>query len=241
MSQNISFNIYVMSYQRPNVHLTEKVLEYCTYVVREEEAEDYKKNGHNNLLVIPTGEVSDFVSTFFWIIENTKEDVIAIVDDDVKYFMYRTIDCINIKSDEEGKILVSQELERIAQLIVDLDIGIAYPPMSKALYAYDREFNFLGVPGQLRIVNKKRFKATYNPKDDARGDIDICMQEILKNRICLREMYFLPNAFQDKILGKEEYDNRKEHYNYVYALMNKWGKYFDYDFKKNIAKIKIIR
>lgn len=230
-----------MSYQRANVHLTDKVLEYCTYVVREEEAEDYRKNGHNNLLVIPTGAVSDFVSTFFWILENTKEDVIAIVDDDVKYFMYRTIDCVNIKSDEEGKILVSQELERLAQLIVDLDLGIVFPPMSKALYAYDREFNFLGVPGQFRIVNKKCLKATCNSKDEARGDIDICMQELLKNRICLREMYFLPNAYQDRILGEEEIDERKDHYNYIYALMNKWGRYFDYDFKRNIAKIKVSR
>lgn len=241
MSQNISFNIYVMSYQRANVHLTDKVLEYCTYVVREEEAEDYRKNGHENLLVIPTGAVSDFVSTFFWIVENTNEDVIAIIDDDVKHFMYRTIDCVNIKSDDEGKNLVSQELERLAQLIVDLEIGMLYPPMSKALYAYDRGFNFLGVPGQFRIVNKKHLKATYNPKDNARGDIDICMQEIQKNRICLREMYFLPNAFQDKILGAEEYDNRKDHNDYVYALMNKWGRYFEYDFKRNIAKIKVKR
>ena len=39
MSQNITFNIYCMSYMRPHAIMTEKVFEYCTYVVRAEEEE----------------------------------------------------------------------------------------------------------------------------------------------------------------------------------------------------------
>lgn len=241
MSQNITFNIYVMSHQRANIHLTDKVVEYYTYVVREEEAEEYRENGHNNLLVIPTGAVTDFTSTLFWILKNTTEDVVAILDDDIKRFAYRTIDWQPIEANEDGKFLVSQELERIAQLLVDLNLGFAFPPMSKALYAYDKPFHNIGCPGQFRIINKKHFKATYDPDDKATGDIDLMLQEVLKNRICLREMYFLPDAIQDKILGNDEVGFRQDHYEYIYALMNKWGKYFNYNFKQNEAKIKISR
>ena len=230
-----------MSHQRANVHLTDKILEYFTYVVREEEADEYKKNGHKNLLVIPSCAVTDFVSTLFWILENTKEDVVAILDDDIKRFGYRTIDWRPLETDEHGKSIVSQELERIAQLLVDLNLGLAFPPMSRALYAYNRPFTAYGTPGQFRIINKKCFKASYNPRDKATGDIDIVMQEVLKNRLCLREMYFLPDSFQDKILGVNETDLRKDHNDYIYALMNKWGKYFDYNFQKNQAIINIQR
>ena len=40
-----AFNIYVMSYMRPNRIMTQDHFEYCTYVVREEEAELYVKGG----------------------------------------------------------------------------------------------------------------------------------------------------------------------------------------------------
>ena len=83
MSQNITFNIYCMSYMRPDAIMTKNVFEYCTYVVRAEEEEAYRKAGIEDILVIPEGKVHDFMSTFYWIIENTPEDVICIVDDDV--------------------------------------------------------------------------------------------------------------------------------------------------------------
>lgn len=223
------------------MHLTDKVLEYCTYVVREEEADEYRKNGHNNLLVIPAGAVTDFVSTLFWILGNTEEDVVAILDDDIKRFTYRTIDWQPIEANDDGRFLVTQELERIAQLLVDLNLGFAFPPMSKALYAYNKPFEKVGCPGQFRIINKKCFKATYDADDKATGDVDLMMQEVLKNRICLREMYFLPDAWQNKILGENEVGFQQDHYDYVYALMNKWGKYFDYNFKRNEVKINVSR
>ena len=86
-----------MSYQRPDRILTQDLLEYCTYVVRWKEEEAYRNAGVKELLVIPQGAtlkdgtiVWSFMTTLYWIIENTPEDVIFIADDDIKNFTYRT-------------------------------------------------------------------------------------------------------------------------------------------------------
>mgnify|MGYP000092681344 len=93
MTPGITFNIYVMSYQRPHKIMTKNCLEYCTYVVREEEADAYRNAGIDDMLVIPKdatlecgGKVHSFMSTLYWIIENTPEDVIFVADDDIKRF-----------------------------------------------------------------------------------------------------------------------------------------------------------
>ena len=84
-----NFNIYVMSIDRWNAIMTKRLFEYCTYVVREEQAEKYREAGIDDMLVIPEGTVHDFMSTFYWIIANTPEKVVCIVDDDVKFMCYR--------------------------------------------------------------------------------------------------------------------------------------------------------
>ncbi len=238
MKQNTtkSFNIYVMSYKRPHKIMTQSIFEYCTYVVREEEAEAYKESGVKNILAIPEeAEVFDFMSTLYWIIDNTPEDVIFIADDDIKSMIYRIDDSSNIKSPE----IATSEVERIAQLVVDLEIGFATDNPHKALYGYDREFAFKGMPGHIRWINKEHFKAKYNKEDEARSDIDLMYQELLTNRITICPKYFLSNAMMDKNEGILE--DRQEHVKMVYAMKNKWGKYYNYDFKKNIASIDIKR
>ena len=49
MIPGITFNIYVMSYQRPHKIMTKNCLEYCTYVVREEEADAYRNAGIDDM------------------------------------------------------------------------------------------------------------------------------------------------------------------------------------------------
>ena len=90
MSASTSFNIYCMSYRRPDRILTKNLFEYCTYVVREEEAEAYRNAGIKDMVVIPDGEVFSFMSTLYWIIGHAKEDVIFIADDDIEKFVYNT-------------------------------------------------------------------------------------------------------------------------------------------------------
>lgn len=249
MNRDISFNIYVMSYKRSHDIMTCGLVDYCTYVVREEEAELYRNAGVENLLIIPKGaetsagcRIFNWVTTFFWIIENTPEDVICILDDDIKSFLYRLDTSTNLVKDVKNyRAVATNELERIAQLIVDLDLGFACDSPQKSPYQYTSEFKFLGTPGSIRWINKKCFKAECLPEDDAASDVDIVMQELLKNRIIIQPRYFLgDNIMYTNDGGSDQFtseDNRQYHL----AMKNKWMKYFDFDYKRNLIKINVKR
>lgn len=241
---NPTFNIYVMSYQRYNHVVTQDIFEYCTYVVREKEAELYKQNGVRNLLIIPDDcPCWNFMDTLWWIIWNTPEDVIFISDDDITRFVYRMNDWLPINAENfaDPVATTTAEIERIAQILVDLDLGMAYDGPQKTLFAYDREWNFKGMPGHCRWINKKALKATYDYKDDAACDIDMAMQEMLYNRITLQPKYFLSDAGQMEVNEGGVTMTRQETLNIRLAMENKWGKYYQFDVRKNQAKINIKR
>lgn len=240
-NNNPTFGIYCMSMSRSDAIMTKHLLEYCTYVVREEQAEDYKAAGIDDMLIIPPGEVCDFMSTFYWIIANTPEDVICIVDDDVKVMCYRNDKRYPIVNKDGTPDIetATMECERIGQLLYDLDLGLAFDNPNYASYIYDREFGFKGMPGHIRWVNKSCFKAKYNPADPATSDIDMAMQELLGNRIILLPKYFCTTAYMDTNAG--ENSARKAHIDMTVAMHNKWGKYYEYDYKKNVARINVSR
>lgn len=249
MSQGISFNIYVMSYRRAYKIMTKDLVDYCTYVVREEEADAYRNAGVNNLLVIPTGattstgcRIFNWVTTFFWIIENTPEDVICVLDDDIKNFFYRTDRLVNISKDVPNpKDIVTSEIERIAQLLVDLNLGFACDNPSMALYSYTSEFEFKCTPAGIRWINKGAFKAVCRPEDDAASDVDIIMQELLRNRIILNPRYFCGENLMYNNKGGSDEISMEANNQYILAMKNKWGKYFKFDHKRNIVKINVKR
>ena len=81
MTAGISFNIYVMSYQRYDRIVTKDLFEYCTYVVREEEADKYREAGVDNLLIIPKDcPVWNFMDTLWWTIWNTPEGEVVLLE-----------------------------------------------------------------------------------------------------------------------------------------------------------------
>ncbi len=241
MNQNTSFNIYCMSYRRPDNIMSKNLFEYCTYVVREEEAAAYRDAGIEDMLVIPDGAVFSFMSTLYWIIENTPEDVIFIADDDIEKFVYRMDDTTYLEKEdgEPDREKITSEIERIAQLIYDLGLGLAFDQPTLAPYGYDCEFKFLGMPGHIRWINKKALKAKYDRKDPAASDVDMMYQELLRNRIVLQPRYLCAKAFMDTNEGAER--SRKGHLILVESMKNKWGKYYGYDHNRNIAKIHVKR
>lgn len=249
MEQEVTLGIYVMSYQRADKIKTWHVLNDCTYVVRASEEQEYRRAGVDKLLVIPEGgtlkcgdEVCSFMTTFWWIIENTPEDVICILDDDISTFKYRLNDAVDIIKDlKNGKDIIEDEIVRIAQLVVDLGLGIGCDQADERLYNYTQEFQVKGMAGAMRIINKPCLKAKYNRQDPATSDIDMIYQELLANRIILQPRYFhasTPMVGTNKGgIGKDSVMIR----NFVLAMKNKWGRYYDYNFKKGQAKININR
>ena len=240
MKQNI-FNIYVMSYKRPHAILSKNLFEYCTYVVREEEAQAYRDAGVESILAIPSGEVHDFMSTLYWIINHAPEDVLFIADDDIEKFVYRMDDTryLEVSDGVPDVEKITSEVERIGQLIYDLNIGMAFDQPTLAPYAYDREFQFKGMPGHIRWINKKALKAKYNATDPATSDVDMMMQELLMNRVILQPKYLCVKAGMDTNEGAIE--NRQEHIDMVESMKNKWGRYYGYNYRRNIASINVSR
>lgn len=133
------------------------------------------------------------------------------------------------------------EFERLAQLVYDLGIGLAFGSATAVPYDYTSEFGWLGIPGAFKIVNRKQIKARMvsMPRN---VDIDYVLQELLKNRICLNAKYLVDVPYKDKDTNKSgsSYDAAAIESS-VQIMKAKWGKYFSYNFKKNVPHINVHR
>lgn len=242
-SNQVSFNIYVMSYKRADRIRTANHLEYCTYVVRESERDEYAKNLSCDILTIPDSVFNDIkrgtggLVTFEWIIHNTPEDVIAIIDDDMEKFLYR----LDTNCDIESPETVTAEIERIAQLIVDLDIGHGCICGTPVPYGYDCEFGFKGIPGGVKWINKAKYVAVCDDEVTHNYDIDLILQELLVNRIILQPKYFCATTQNDLVSGGDSSKSRQEQLDSVLNMKRKWKRYFEFDKKKNVPKIAVKR
>lgn len=237
-----------MSYHRSDAILTLHCLEYCTYVVREEEAELYRQAGVTDLLVIPTGatlkdgtKIWSFMTTLWWIIENAPEDVFCILDDDISSFLYISRDTTKINVEmTNGKEIATSEIERIGQLIYDLDLGVACNTASADPKNFTAEFRFMCCPGAMRWINKRCLKAKFDPDDWATSDVDFNMQELLHNRILINPRYFTAMSVMNTNAGGTPLPTKvvKE---YHLAMKNKWGRYIDFNEKRNIFMLNVKR
>lgn len=234
----ISFNIYVPSYKRSNRIITQKILNYCTYVVRKSEEQLYKEAGVKNIIAVEDEKINSMVKAFQWIIDNAKEDVFVYMDDDIEDLIYRMDDntCLN----DPDK--VTAEIERIAQIIYDLDIGMAGTDITARPFGYDCEFAFKGVVGGLVWVNRKVYKAKIDESVEFNDDCDKVLQELLKNRIILKPKYLCMKTRVDTNAGgSNENKLRKNQIDSIENMKIKWGKYFKYDYKKNVPSINVKR
>ena len=75
------------------------------------------------------------------------------------------------------------------------------------------------MPGHMRWINRKTLKAVYDKNALASSDIDMMMQELLKNRIILQPKYLCVKAGMDLNAGAIK--NRKSHLLRVDAMKNK--------------------
>lgn len=233
-----TFNIYVASYKRADTTIVHKLLEYCTYVVRKSEESDYRKAGIENIWAVDDELVCSFAKVQNYIIENAPEDVVCVLDDDIESFAYCIEDQVKIKDIETP----TRELERISQLAFDLDIAVCGTRIALIPYGYNGEFCFSAMIGPIRIYNRKLVKARY---ESIRffGDTDFVLQELLENRIILRPNYFGGNAKIETNKGGMNIKRTKTIQENLYKqyLKPKWGKYIDFNTKKNITKICVKR
>ena len=230
--------IYIPSYKRAETTTTYKFLEYYKYVVRESEYEQYRKViPEENIIAVKDEEICNIVKVVNWIIDNSEEDIIAMVDDDMRDFVYR-LDTNTSVTDPE---IATSEIERIAQLMVDLDIGYGAVDASIVPWGYGSEFEFKGTTGGLRWFNKKVFKSKFNEDIGYCCDMDAVLHELLVNRIVLKPKYFCSHGLTDVNAGGNSQKKRSDQIASFEMMKHKWGKYFDYDLKTNKVYVRVRR
>ena len=240
MSSKSNAMIYVPSYHRSNAIKTYHLLEKCVYVVRKSEEKAYLNAGikKEDLWAVDDELINGGDVVVWYIIEHAKEDAIVICDDDFDDFRYMldfTYDC------GKDKETITAELERILQLVVDLDIGLGFLSPTCIPYNYDREIAFKGIPGAVKFINRKVFKAKYDEKVAENFDMDMVLQELMYNRICIMPKYFYDKSKMDVNAGGNSERVRQQQIDSVMNMKAKWGKYFDYNWKSNKPNIKVER
>lgn len=238
MEEVRELGIYIPSYKRADTIITHQLLEYYKVVVRESEKEEYEERiPAENIIAVPDEEIDSLVKVCNWIIDNAKEDIICILGDDIPKMIYR-LDHNDSFDDPET---VTSEIERIAQLMVDLGIGYGCTDASIAPWNYDKEFHFAGTSGGVIWVNKKVYSSRFNEKVGYCCDTDVVFQELLKNRIILKPKYLCDKGGTDTNKGGNSSKSRNSMVVSFELMKQKWGKYFRYDLKTNKIYILVPR
>lgn len=235
-----SVGIYVPSCKRSDQIKTYYVVDNCTYVVRESEKEEYIRAGidPSRLWSVKDELISSLPMTRQYIIDNSKEDIVIQLDDDIEKFGY--VNHNNIIYCEKDQIV--DELYRIAQIVDDLHLGVGSVQQTIDVRKYNQEFKFKGIIGVVMIFDKEYLKGKYDTNNKTKGDIDFELQELLHNRIVIQSNYFCPVAKQDKNAGGANVGKTKQSIkNVIDYMKTKWGKYIDFDYQRNLIKVKVKR
>lgn len=239
MSDGISFNIYIPSYRRAKAAKTHAILEYYTYVVRASEADEYVSAGipEDRIWAVEDSEIDSIVKVVNYIVDNSPEDCIAMIDDDMDHLVYR-LDRSRYITDPET---ATAEIERIAQIMCDLGIGYGAVDSSKAPWGYDGPFSFKGTSGGLRWFNKAAYKSRFDEEIGYCCDIDCVMHELLVNRVILKPKYLCSDGGTDTNEGGNSDKNRGDQIASINLMKHRWGRYFSYDLKKNVPRVMVPR
>lgn len=234
-----TLGIYVPSYHRADCIKTDKILNDCTYVVRESEAGQYRAAGVRKVLAAPDDQIDSLPKVRQWIIDNTPEDIVVQVDDDIERFSYVNKNNMVAVTDPD---VVDAELVRIAQILSDLRLGFASIRMQESVIKYNEEFRFQSTIGLVYWFNKSCLKGRYDPEVRFKADTDFELQELLYNRVIIVPEYLRAKAKYDKNRGGNNVSkNSAAVESTVEYLKNKWGRYYTHNFRTNQSKAKVRR
>ena len=222
--------IYIPSYNRADTIKTHTILEYYKVVVRKSQEEDYAKTvPRENIWAVPDEEIDSMIKVWNYVINNAPEDIICTLGDDMGDCIYR----LDTNEKVTDPVVVTSEIERIAQLMCDLKIGFGAVTASIVPYGYDAEFAWKGIPGGIDWFNKQVYKAHYREEIGYCCDTDVVFQELITNRICLFPKYFCSHGGTDTNKGGNSKKSRQSMIDSFIKMKKEWGKYFKYDLKTN--------
>jgi len=210
------------SYKRPEKSITQKNYPFIKLVVMESEAEAYKSNG-NDIVIVPDSAQGSVCRIKNYILDNLAEDADCVIffDDDCKG-IYRW-------ENQKKHKLESEELLEFAEQSAILcdDFGFKFWGVNcvsdKGAYREHTPFatlNFIGGPFHAHLKNEIR----YDEKLPLKEDYDMTLQHIHKYNGCLRINYINYDVKQaEQIGGCATYRNSKYEKEQFEALQKKWG------------------
>lgn len=239
MADEFTFGVYIPSYSREKRGVvTGKLFENPKHVVRKSQEQAYLDAGFKNVIGVEDSLIGGYAKVYNWIVDNAEEDVIAIVDDDVKNFIYR----LDINYPIDSVERCQAEFERLAQFLWDLDLGLAFGSATPTPYVYTSEFGWYGIPGAFKVVNRRCIKARMDEKLPRNTDIDYVLQELLHNRVCLNAKYLVDNPVEDRLTNTTGSTYNPRAIAASVEMMNlKWGRHFSYNEKRNVPYIVVER
>ena len=235
----VPFGIYIPSYKRAQTCTAHKFLQRYKYVVRKTEEQEYLAAGipADCIWVVDDELICGLTEVNQFLIDNAPEPIIVILDDDIHHFYYLLEKLDSIEDPE----VVTAELERIAQIMLDLGIGMAATDATTTPWSYVSEFEFKGCTGAVRWINRTVFKSKCHKELEYNYDLDLVLQELLTNRIILKPHYFKSKGLTDTNEGGASEKRRDDQIASIKLMKMKWGKHFGYNFKMNKPNINVRR
>lgn len=212
--------IYTASYKRADICKTHKYINETTYVVMEQEAEKYKKI-HDKIWIIPNEVQGNLARVWNYILNNSEDKEIVLIDDDIKYFgRWNGNKQVKLNEDEFYKMI-----DEGFTLAKDLDVkywGVNCLA-DKGAYREYTPFGFckyIGGPFQAHINNDLRYDENIPLKED----YDMTLQVLNKYRKNLRINYYHYVCEQSTIKGGcADYRNIELEMEMNNKLRKKWG------------------
>ena len=107
---------------------------------------------------------------------------------------------------------------------------------------FNAEFLFKGITGGICWFNKECLKSRFDNMTYIKEDTDFVLQELLANRIIIIPDYFgMQNQYDKNAGGNNENKNTRALNQTVEYMKQKWGKYYDHNFKTNQSRINVKR
>ncbi len=220
----MKIRIVAPSYKRPEKSITQINYPSVKLVVRESEAEEYKKNG-NDIIVCPDSAQGNISRVRNWILDNLLDDVdcLIILDDDCKEIS-RWQDQTNTKLEEEELIRFCQQTSLVCK-----ELGFKLWGLNtvtdKGAYREYTPFSFIQFIGCPFHAHIKGTELRYDEDLQLKEDYDFTLQNIKKYKGCLRVNYANYNVKQSEQEGGcANIRSLKKEKQQFFALQKKWGK-----------------
>jgi len=220
----MKIKIFAPSYKRPEKSITQIMYPFVKLIVRESEADEYRKNG-NDIIVCPDSAQGNLCRVRNWILDNLYEDAdcIIILDDDCKSIgRWHNQNDITFSENELIEFCESSS-------ILCRELGYKFWGLNcvtdKGAYREYTPFGFLQYIGGPFQAHLKESTIRYDENLPLKEDYDITLQHIKKNDGCLRINYAHYNVKQaEQTGGCSNIRNLKKEKQQFFALQKKWGK-----------------